>query len=96
MSDDSVCTQVQERSKTDADNAKNGSLENEEKSSTPILTTETTEDVVDDVSSDSDEGTLIAVAQDVVQDNEEHKKLVNQEESFEELPYVPTTLPLER
>lgn len=46
-----------------------------------------------DESSDSDRNELIITTNT---ENEENKKLVNQEESFEELPYVPTTLPLER
>lgn len=44
-----------------------------------------------DMSSDSGKGTPITA-----ENKDENKKLVNQEESFEELPYVPTTLPLER
>lgn len=43
------------------------------------------------VSTDSDKSHPI-----VHEHDEENKKLVNQEESFEELPYVPTTLPIER
>lgn len=45
-----------------------------------------------DISTDSDRVTLV-----VAECEEEHKTLVNTSESFEEeLPYVPTTLPLER
>ena len=45
-----------------------------------------------DISTDSDRVTLA-----LGENEEEHKTLVNTSESFdEELPYVPTTLPLER
>lgn len=43
-----------------------------------------------DLSTDSDRGTFV-----ILENEDENKRLVNQE-SFEELPYVPTTLPLER
>lgn len=44
-----------------------------------------------DISTDSEKVKLV-----ILESDDESKKLMNQEESFEELPYIPTTLPSER